>query len=80
MLIGYARFIDPQTIELNGKHYTSRIFILCTGSSPRELEIPCMEGIPIFNNETLFYECQELPAHLVVIGVGPLGCDMAQAF
>ena len=78
--IGRARFIDKKTIEVNGKQFTSRKILLCTGSSPRYLDIPGIDSITTFTNETLFFDCDELPKNFLVIGGGAIGCEMAQAF
>ncbi len=78
--IGRARFTDKKTIEVNGKQFTARKILLCTGSSPRYLNIPGIEKVTTYTNETLFFDCQELPAQLLVIGGGAIGCEMAQAF
>ena len=80
VLIGEAKFVDPNTLEVNGKKYSAKIILLCTGSSPRMISIPGMDQIKMFTNESLFFDCDELPAHFVIIGGGPIGCEMAQAF
>jgi pyruvate/2-oxoglutarate dehydrogenase complex dihydrolipoamide dehydrogenase (E3) component len=74
-----ARFIDPHTLELtsdSGKRkLSSRYFIIATGSRPKEpgYAVPCL------NNETIF-ELSELPKRLLILGAGPVGMEMAQAF
>lgn len=78
--IGTARFVDRKTVAVNDQEYTARVIMLCTGSSPRILKIPGMEGIPVYTNENIFYECTSLPEHFVIIGGGPIGCEMGQAF
>ena len=78
--IGTAKFIDKNTVEVNGKKFTAKRILLCTGSSPRKLEIDGMDALPVYTNETLFFNCKKLPNHLVVIGGGAIGCEMAQAF
>lgn len=80
VLIGHARFVDSTSIEANGERYTAKIFLLCTGSSPRTIEIPGIEHTRMFTNESIFFKCDTLPEHFVVIGGGPIGCEMAQAF
>ena len=80
VLIGTAKFLDPNTIDINGEKFTAKIILLCTGSSPRMISIPGMDQIRMFTNESLFFECDKLPDHFVVIGGGPIGCEMAQAF
>ena len=78
--IGRAQFVDRNTIEVNGKQFTSKKIILATGSKPRTLDVPGKELPTLYTNETLFFDPPELPERLLVIGGGPIGCEMAQAF
>ncbi len=80
VMIGEAKFVDRQTIEAGGKKMQAKIFLLCTGSSPRMLEIPGMNKNTIYTNETIFFDCDQLPQHFLVIGGGPIGCELGQAF
>lgn len=80
VIIGEAKFTGPKTIEVNGEELTARIILLCTGSRPRKIKTPGADQMTIYTNETLFYDCDQLPGHFVVIGGGPIGCEMAQAF
>jgi pyruvate/2-oxoglutarate dehydrogenase complex dihydrolipoamide dehydrogenase (E3) component len=78
--IGFARFVNKNTIEVDGQSYSAKLILLCTGSSPRMLDLPGMDQIPVYTNETLFFDCKTLPKDFVVIGGGAIGCEMAQAF
>ena len=60
--------------------YTAKRIVLATGSKPRPLDVPGSATANLYTNETLFYELKELPDHLLIIGGGPIGCEMAQAF
>lgn len=80
VIIGEAKFVDSKTIVVNEKLLTARIILLCTGSSPRWIDIPGAENMTIFTNESLFFDCKKLPNNFLVIGGGPIGCEMAQAF
>ncbi len=77
-----AVFIDPHTVGIGGsapRIITSRYFIICTGSSAI---LPGVPGLPpglVLTNANLF-ELQALPASLLVLGGGPIGIEMAQAF
>lgn len=80
---GTAHFLDPHTIEISGPAGTFRLsarrFIVATGSRPK---VPAFEGsgsLPLFTNETIF-DLPRLPNRLVVLGGGPIGIEMAQAF
>lgn len=76
---GEAKFIDPDTVEVNGERYRAKRFVIATGSRPKIPKIDGLESIPFLTNETLF-GLQEIPQRLAVLGGGPIGCEMAQAF
>ncbi len=73
-----ARFRDASTIEADGEIFAARRFVIATGSRAAVPPIPGLQDAPYFTNETLF-ENTELPGHLIVIGGGPIGMEMAQA-
>ncbi|MBE7635411.1 FAD-dependent oxidoreductase [Sneathiella sp. P13V-1] len=75
---GYGRFISPRQVEVNDTIVEARRFIISTGSSPTAPPIPGLEDAGYLTNETLF-ENREMPEHLIVIGGGPIGMEMAQA-
>jgi len=76
---GEPRFVDDHAVSVDGDRLTARAWIVATGSSPT---IPPVEGladVPYWTNETVFSQ-KELPGHLLVLGGGPIGVEMAQAF
>lgn len=73
-----GRFVDPRTVEAGDTRITARRFVIATGSSPFVPPIPGLENVPYYTNETVFY-AETLPAHLIVIGGGPIGIELAQA-
>ena len=80
---GVARFTNPGTIEIASdgatERFSARRFIIATGG---RAFIPPIEGLreaPFLTNETIF-ELTEQPRHLIVLGAGPIGTEMAQAF
>jgi pyruvate/2-oxoglutarate dehydrogenase complex dihydrolipoamide dehydrogenase (E3) component len=73
-----ARFIDERTVEAGAQRIRARRFVIATGSRAGVPPIPGLDGVSFFTNETLFDNTQ-LPEHLVIIGAGPIGCEMAQA-
>jgi len=82
--LGTARFLDPHTILItlsNGKEETIRAkkCAICTGSQPRIPNIPGLASIPFLTNETIF-SLEKIPPHLGILGGGPIGCELAQAF
>ncbi|GAA4577761.1 FAD-dependent oxidoreductase [Planotetraspora kaengkrachanensis] len=77
--LGHTRFTAPNTVEVEGRLLRFRKAVIATGSDP---VMPPIEGLrtgEYLTNETVF-SLTELPARLVVIGGGPLGCELAQAF
>ncbi len=73
-----ARFRDAASIEADGTVYTARRFVIATGSRAAVPPIPGLAEVPYFTNETLFDNVVR-PAHLIIIGGGPVGLEMAQA-
>lgn len=73
-----ARFRDPRTLEAAGQTYTARRVVIATGARPALPPIPGLGEVPFLTNETVFAN-PELPSHLLVIGGGPVGLEMAQA-
>ncbi len=77
--LGHTRFTAPNAVEVEGRLLRFRKAVIATGSDP---VVPSIEGLrtgEYLTNETVF-SLTELPARLVVIGSGPLGCELAQAF
>jgi len=76
---GDPRFVDDHTVIVDGDRLTARAWVIATGSSP---SLPPVEGlaeVPYWTNETVFSQTQ-LPDHLLVLGGGPIGVEMSQAF
>ncbi len=74
----HARFRDASSIEAEGEVFTARRFVIATGSRAAVPPIAGLVDVPYFTNETLF-ENSERPHHLIIIGGGPIGMEMAQA-
>ena len=79
VVFGKARFVNPRFLEVGDTSVTARRFVIATGSGPRVPEIPGLDTVPYFTNETLFDSAPE-PSHLLVLGGGPVGVEMAQAY
>ena len=76
---GNPRFVDDHTASVDGDRLTARAWIIATGSSPSLPPVEGLADVPYWTNETVFSQ-KELPGHLVVLGGGPIGVEMAQAF
>lgn len=74
----YGAFVSPKEVKAGDHLITARRVIIATGSSPFVPPIPGLENVPYETNETIF-ELREKPGHLLVIGGGPIGMEMAQA-
>ena len=74
----YARFVGPDCVQAGGNTIRARRFVVATGSSPAVPPIAGIEQVPVLTNETVF-DLTEAPAHLIIIGGGPIGLEMAQA-
>ncbi|WP_120501257.1 NAD(P)/FAD-dependent oxidoreductase [Roseovarius sp. EL26] len=74
----YGRFISDTEVQAGDTTITARRIVISTGSSPFVPPIPGLENVPYETNETLFDQ-REQPDHLLIIGGGPIGMEMAQA-
>ena len=77
---GHARFKDRRTVAVGDEcEIRARRFVIATGSTPALPPIPGLDAGPYLTNETIF-SLTERPDHLIIIGAGPIGLEMAQAF
>jgi pyruvate/2-oxoglutarate dehydrogenase complex dihydrolipoamide dehydrogenase (E3) component len=76
---GDAHFEDAHTIVLDGERLRAANFILATGSHPHVPDIPGLQEAGFLTNQTIF-DLDAVPAALLVVGGGPVGVEMAQAF
>lgn len=79
VFIGQARFAGPDCIEVGGQQLSFHRVALCTGARAAMPSIPGLAEARPYSNETIF-TLTELPARLAVLGGGPIGCELAQAF
>ncbi len=77
--LGTAQFVAPNQIEVDGQVYEGKNIVIATGSRPRSLSIPGVERVNYLTNKSIF-DLTQLPEKLLVIGGGPIGIEMAQAF
>ena len=76
---GEARITSPYSVEVNGKTLTTKNIILATGARPFVPPIPGVDQMDYLTSDTL-WEIRELPQRLMVLGGGPIGCELAQCF
>mmetsp|Transcript_23130 Transcript_23130/g.37154 ORF Transcript_23130/g.37154 Transcript_23130/m.37154 type:complete len:404 (+) Transcript_23130:304-1515(+) len=77
--LGHGRFKSRNEIEVNGKVLTFARAVVATGGSPNIPAIPGLDKVPTYTNLQVF-NLTKLPAVIGVIGTGPIGCELAQAF
>lgn len=74
-----GQFVGPDMVEAGRRRITARRFVIATGSSAAIPPIPGLDVTPYLTNESVF-DLTELPRHLIIVGAGPIGCELAQAF
>jgi len=79
VFFGTASFTGPRSIVVNGRTLRFRRAVIATGARPSVPSIPGLARVRYVTNESLF-EISDQPRALLVVGGGPLGCEMAQAF
>jgi pyruvate/2-oxoglutarate dehydrogenase complex dihydrolipoamide dehydrogenase (E3) component len=79
VFIGHARFSGPDTVQVGDKTLRFSKAVIATGARAAAPPLPGMKDIPFLTNETVF-SLTELPKKLGMIGAGPIGCELAQAF
>ena len=79
VFLGDAHFTGRQAVEVGGAALRFKRCIIATGARAAKPEIPGLEQAGYLTNETVF-SLTELPPRLIVIGGGPIGCELAQAF
>ena len=79
VLFGEAVFMDEHTIDLDGKRQSAKNWVIATGSSPVVPPIPGLHDTTFLTNREIF-SLDRLPESMVILGGGPIGIEMAQAF
>ncbi len=76
---GEARITSPYTVEVNGREMTTRSIVVATGARPFVPPITGIEKVTYLTSDNL-WALRTLPERLIVLGGGPIGCEMTQAF
>jgi pyruvate/2-oxoglutarate dehydrogenase complex dihydrolipoamide dehydrogenase (E3) component len=79
VFLGQAKFIDSNTVEVDGKKLKFAKAVIATGARASAPKIKGLENVPYLTNENLF-SLTELPKRFGIIGAGPVGAEMAQSF
>ncbi|MGB7834896.1 MAG: FAD-dependent oxidoreductase [Xanthobacteraceae bacterium] len=80
VVAGSAQFADRETVTVDDRFtIKARRFVIATGSTPSVPRIPGIAQTPFFTNETIF-DLALQPEHLLIVGGGPVGVELAQAF
>ncbi|WP_282153897.1 dihydrolipoyl dehydrogenase family protein [Ruegeria atlantica] len=74
----FGSFVSPTQVQAGDNMITARRIVIATGSSPLVPPIPGLDQVPFYTNETIF-DLRDKPEHLLIIGGGPIGMEMAQA-
>ena len=77
--LGNAKFVGPSTLEVDAASLEFDRAVIATGAAPAKPSIPGLEEAGFYTNETIF-TLTELPHRMVVVGAGPIGCELAQSF
>jgi len=78
-LQGDAKIINPWTVEVNNQQLTTQNIVISTGAKPFVPDIPGLQTVHYVTSDTI-WNLQQLPKRLLVLGAGPIGCELAQSF
>jgi pyruvate/2-oxoglutarate dehydrogenase complex dihydrolipoamide dehydrogenase (E3) component/uncharacterized membrane protein YdjX (TVP38/TMEM64 family) len=76
---GEAKLVSPWEVEVDGRRLSARSLILATGAQPLVPKIPGLDAVDYLTSDTV-WSLRVLPKHLLVLGGGPVGCELTQAF
>lgn len=78
VIAGEARFLDPVTLQVANRRITARRIVIAAGSQPAIPPIPGLAALAFLTTESIF-DLPERPAHLLILGGGPVGLELADA-
>jgi pyruvate/2-oxoglutarate dehydrogenase complex dihydrolipoamide dehydrogenase (E3) component len=83
VVLGEASFVSSHSVRVGEREYRGKKIVIATGSRPRSIDIPGVADVAregrLYTNENIF-SCRTLPKKLLVIGTGPIGIELGQAF
>jgi pyruvate/2-oxoglutarate dehydrogenase complex dihydrolipoamide dehydrogenase (E3) component len=80
VFFGQARFLTEREVRVGDVILTAKNFVIATGTRAAIPAVDGLDRVPYFTNETVFDKLQEKPDHLIVLGGGPIGCELGQVF
>jgi len=80
VLRGEASFVSPREVRVEGRTLNAANFVIATGTRPAVPKLAGLENVSYFTNETIFDQLNDRPESMLILGGGPIGCEMAQAF
>jgi pyruvate/2-oxoglutarate dehydrogenase complex dihydrolipoamide dehydrogenase (E3) component len=78
-IIGSARIVSPWEVEVDGRRLTTRSIIIASGARPLVPTLPGLDGLRFLTSDSL-WDLREQPRRLLVLGGGPIGCELSLAF
>lgn len=79
VLLGAARFVDAHTVQVGEQRITAAKFLINTGAQPSTPDVVGLEYVPYLTYKQIFRN-ERLPKRLVIVGGGPIGCEIAQSY
>jgi pyruvate/2-oxoglutarate dehydrogenase complex dihydrolipoamide dehydrogenase (E3) component len=79
VLRGEAKFVAPDTLSVDGRRFSARRIVIAAGSGPAVPPVSGLDRVPYLTNTSIF-DLRERPDHLLILGGGPVGLEMADAF
>ena len=79
VFLGHAQFTSPNTVNINGKELKFFRACIATGARPRIPDYPGIKDIKYYTSDNIF-NLTKLPESMLIIGVGPIGCELGQGF
>lgn len=76
---GEAKIISPWEVQVGERTLTTKNIVIASGARPRMIPFKGIEDVPVYNSDTI-WDLRECPPQLLVVGAGPIGCELAQAF
>jgi pyruvate/2-oxoglutarate dehydrogenase complex dihydrolipoamide dehydrogenase (E3) component/uncharacterized membrane protein YdjX (TVP38/TMEM64 family) len=76
---GTARLVSPWEVEVDGRRLSARSIVIATGARPLVPRLPGLDSVDYLTSDTI-WSLRERPRRLVVLGGGPIGCELAQSF